>query len=93
MVQEAMKAAAVAAIEEYNRRLAAATHSADLAALEQLIAVDHVTLPPDQAPVVGRDASMAIMRDALEKFRVTEIHEPTRTEVDSMLAYQWGKLA
>ena len=60
---------------------------------QRLIAVDHVTLPPDQAPVVGRDASIAIMRDALERFRVTEIHRATKTEVASTLAYQWGEFS
>jgi ketosteroid isomerase-like protein len=31
------------------------------------------------------------MRDALSRFRVTESHRPTRTEVASTLAYQWGE--
>ncbi len=93
MTQERAERADVAAIEDYNRRLAAATSNGDLTALEQLIAVDHVTLPPDQAPVVGRDASIAIMRDALERFRVTEIHRATKTEVASTLAYQWGEFS
>jgi len=91
MAQETTDRADVAAIEEYNRRLATATGDGDLTALEKLISIDHVTLPPDQAPVIGRDASMSIMRDALERFRVTEIHRATRTEVASTLAYQWGE--
>jgi hypothetical protein len=31
------------------------------------------------------------MRDALERFHVTETHRPTKTEADSTLAYQWGE--
>lgn len=80
----------VEAIEDYNRRLADATNRGDLTALRQLIALDHVTLAPDQPPVIGRDACLAIMSDVLERFSVTEQQRPTRTEVDSMLAYQWG---
>lgn len=78
-------------IDEYNRQLAAATSEGDLATIERLICDDHVTLAPDQPPVVGRVASMAIMRDALMRFHVTEVHRPTRTEVDKTLAYQWGE--
>lgn len=87
---EAANPADVEAIEDYNRRLADATNRGDLAALAQLIARDHVTLAPDQPPVIGRDACLAIMSDVLGRFSVTEEHGPTRTEVDSMLAYQRG---
>ena len=90
MVHENPNPAEVAAIDEYNRRLAIATSKGDIPALEQLIAVDHVTLAPDQPPVVGRKASIEIMRGALERFRVTESHHATKTEVASSLAYQWG---
>jgi ketosteroid isomerase-like protein len=79
-----------AAIATYNRRLAEAISRADITALEQLIASDHVTLAPDQAPVVGRDAAIAIMREALQRFHVTEAQHPTKTEIDLTLAYQWG---
>jgi ketosteroid isomerase-like protein len=83
----------IAAIEEYNQRLATATSNGDLTTLERLIAVDHVTLPPNQPPVLGRDDSIAIMRSALERFRVTETHRATKTEVGSTLAYQWGEFS
>lgn len=91
MVGGGAKAADIAAISEYNRRLSAAIGSGDVAALERLIAADHVTLAPDQAPVIGRKACIDIMRDVLERFHVTETQLPTATEVDSTLAYQWGE--
>ena len=90
MVREAANPADVTAIAEYNRRLAEATSRADIAALEWLIDSEHVTLAPDQGPVIGRDACIAIMSDVLKRFSVTEMQRPTRTEVDSTLAYQWG---
>lgn len=81
---------ATTAILEYNRQLAEAIARGDIAAIEQLIAPDHVTLAPDQVPVVGRDAAMAIIRDVLARCHVTETQHATKTEVDSTLAYQWG---
>ena len=90
MVEGVANLADIAAIADYNRRLAEAISSGALTALEQLISADHVTLAPDQTPVIGRDASIAIMRDVLSRFHVTEVHRPIKTEVDSTLAYQWG---
>jgi len=91
MLRQAADCADVDAIQEYNRRLAEATNAGDMGALEQLIAPDHVTLAPDQPPVIGREACLEIMRDALARFSVTEEQCPTRTEVASELAYQWGE--
>lgn len=81
---------ATTAILEYNRQLAEAIARGDIAAVEQLIAPDHVTLAPDQPPVVGRDAAIAIIRHVLERCHITETQHATKTEVDSTLAYQWG---
>ena len=86
----ASKAADLAAIEAFNRHYLQAINSGDSAALARLTTANHIMLPPNSPPIVGKTANDAAMKRAFEMFDIKESWTPVETQVAGDWAYQRG---
>jgi ketosteroid isomerase-like protein len=59
-----------AALDEIRRQLREAENAGDPAAYERIAAEDVVVMPPKAGLILGREASMAAMRDFFGRFRM-----------------------
>ena len=84
------KTADLTAIEAYNRQYLQAINSGDSAALARLTTKDHIMLPPNAPPVIGKTANDAAMKKAFELFTIQESWTPRETEIAGDWAYQRG---
>lgn len=81
---------ALAAIAEFNRQYLAAINGGDIDALASLTTDDHMMIASGGEPLRGRDALVAAMTGAFERFDFDESWTPQETVVSGDLAYQRG---
>lgn len=80
----------LAAITGFNERYLRAINEEDIATLSSLTTADHVMLPPNQEPVVGKAANDATNGAAFERYDFSETWAPVETVIDGDLAFQRG---
>jgi|GEM_PF-1360579 len=80
----------VAAILAFNQRYVKAINDGDFATLSSLTTEEHVMLPPNRAPVVGKAANDAANLRATGQFRIAETWSAVETEVAGDWAWQRG---
>ncbi|HEX7082280.1 MAG TPA: DUF4440 domain-containing protein [Gammaproteobacteria bacterium] len=80
----------LAAIADFNARYLAAINAGDSAALSALTTEDHIMLPPNRPPIVGKAANDAANARLFEQFDIDETWRPAETEVAGDWAYQRG---
>jgi ketosteroid isomerase-like protein len=83
-------AADLAAIAAFNQKYLKAINEGDIAALSALTDADHIMIPPNRAPIAGKDANDTANRQAFQQFKIDETWTPLETVVDGNLAYQRG---
>ena len=84
------KTADITAINAFNRQYLQAINDGDSAALDRLTTEDHIMLPPNRSPVIGKSANMDAIKRAFELFEIKESWTPEETEVAGDWAYQRG---
>lgn len=87
---DAVSAADLAAITEFNRQYLKAINDGDIAALSALTTQDHMMIMPNRAPIAGKAANDAANGAAFEQFDFDETWSPEETVVDGDLGYQRG---
>jgi len=80
----------LAAIEAFNRQYLGAINDENIDALSALTTDGHIMLPPNRAPVVGKQANDAANGAAFERFDFDEDWYPEETVVSGDLAFQRG---
>jgi ketosteroid isomerase-like protein len=80
----------LAAIAAFNQQYLKAINEGDVTALSDLTDADHIMIPPNRAPIVGKDANDTANGKAFQQFKVDETWTPLETVVDGNLAYQRG---
>ncbi len=83
-------AADLASITAFNSQYVKAINGGDIAALSALTDEDHIMIPPDRPPVMGKAANDAANGRAFQQFKYDERWMPLETVVDGNLAYQRG---
>lgn len=83
-------AADVAAITAFNARYVQAINDGDIAALSALTDEDHIMIPANRLPVVGKAANDAANGRGFQQFKYDEHWMPLETVIDGNLAYQRG---
>lgn len=81
---------AEAAIAEFNRLYLAAINEGDIDALANLTTDGHIMISSGGDPLVGKEALVAAMTGAFERFDFDETWAPEETVVSGDLAYQRG---
>ena len=82
--------AALAAIEEFNRLYLQAINESDIDLLASLTTEDHMMISSGGPPLVGKEALVAAMTGAFQRFDFDETWTPEETVVSGDLAYQRG---
>ncbi|MEJ1963782.1 MAG: nuclear transport factor 2 family protein [Gammaproteobacteria bacterium] len=84
------QAADEAAIAEFNKRYLGAINSGDIATLSSLTTEGHMAISSGRPPMAGKEALVATMSRAFERFRIDEAWTPLETMISGDLAYQRG---
>lgn len=81
-------------IEELHKRDVAASKARDLATLVSLWTDDGIALPPDEDPVIGKEAIQLWLERNLEQerdYQITEyVHRFEEIEIFGEWAFEWG---
>jgi ketosteroid isomerase-like protein len=80
----------LAAITVFNERYLGSINDEDIGALSDLTNDDHVMIPPNRPPIVGKAANDAANGRAFEEFRFDEQWHPVETVISGDLAFQRG---
>jgi ketosteroid isomerase-like protein len=80
----------LAQITAFNERYLQSINEENIAALSDLTTDDHVMLPPNSEPVVGKSANDAMNGGAFERYDFRETWSPVETVIDGNLAFQRG---
>lgn len=83
-------AADVAAITAFNAQYVKAINDGDIAVLSALTDEDHIMIPANRLPVLGKAANDAANGRGFQQFKYDEHWTPLETVVDGHLAYQRG---
>jgi len=87
---QSASADAEAAIAEFNREYLRAINQGDIEALAALTTADHMMISSGGTPLAGKEALVAAMTGAFERFDFEESWTPEETVVSGDLAYQRG---
>jgi uncharacterized protein (TIGR02246 family) len=79
-----------AAIAAFNRQYLAAINDGDIDALASLTTDGHMLIASGGEPLTGKEALVAAMTGAFERFEFDESWAPEETVVSGDLAYQRG---
>jgi ketosteroid isomerase-like protein len=80
----------LAAITSFNQRYLQAINNGDIETLSSLTTEQHIMLPPNRAPVVGKAENDAANRRVFELFDIDESWAPVETVIAGDWAWQRG---
>ena len=75
------KVADEAAISAFNQSYLKAINDGDIAALSALTTPDHIMIPPNRAPIVGKEANDAANTRVFQQFEIDETWTPVETVI------------
>jgi ketosteroid isomerase-like protein len=80
----------LAAIAEFNQRYLQSINDGDIDTLSSLTTEDHIMMPPNRPPLIGKEANDAANGRVFEQFDIDETWTPVETVVAGDWAYQRG---